>query len=168
MYLYVCPLSHLVEAVATHSAGHVVTLINQQTPVPTPAGIPADRHVFLGMNDIAAPRPGFVSPSMEQVARLIELARAWDRKAPIVIHCWAGVSRSTAAAFTVACALSPDRPEKEIAEDIRRLSPTATPNPMIVQFADELLERDGAMIAAARSIGRGEMAMEGVPFRLDI
>ena len=168
MYLYICPLSHVDEAVRTHGAAHVVTLINLQTPVPTPASVPAGNHLFLGMNDIAEPREGFVSPSRDQVAELIAFARGWDRAAPVVVHCWAGVSRSTAAAFTIACTLRPERPADDIARDIRRLSATATPNPMIVRFADGLLERGGEMVRAAQSIGRGQMAAEGVPFRLDV
>ncbi len=47
-------------------------------------------------------------------------------------------------------------------------SPTATPNARIVSLADRMLGRDGRMIAAIEPIGRGEMAYEGVPFRLDL
>ncbi len=168
MYLYVCPLSHLEGAVKEHDAGHVLTLINLQTPVPTPPGIAPEDHLFLGMNDIAAPREGFVPPSSEQVQHLIDFASGWDRRKPVIVHCWAGVSRSTAAAFTVACALQPDRAEQEIAKEIRFLSPTASPNPMIVGYADGLLNRSGRMVDAVRSIGRGQATMEGVPFRLDV
>jgi predicted protein tyrosine phosphatase len=38
----------------------------------------------------------------------------------------------------------------------------------IVTLADRMLGRDGRMVAAVDSIGRGEMAYEGVPFRLDL
>lgn len=168
MYLYVCPLSHLERAVKEHDAGSVLTLINIQTAVPTPPGIAAENHVFLGMNDIAAPRDGFVSPSDDHVSEVIAFAKRWDRKKPAIVHCWAGVSRSTAAAFTIACTLQPDRAEQEIAKEIRFHSPTATPNPMIVRHADRLLDREGRMVAAVQSIGRGQTTMEGVPFRLDV
>jgi predicted protein tyrosine phosphatase len=55
-----------------------------------------------------------------------------------------------------------------IAREIRRASATATPNPRIVAIADRVLGRDGRMLAAIDAIGRGEMAYEGIPFRLDL
>ena len=64
---------------------------------------------------------------------------AWDRAAPLLIHCFAGVSRSTAAAFIAACALSPRRDEGEIARALRAASPTATPNARLVALADATL-----------------------------
>ena len=94
--------------------------------------------------------------------------RGWDRSAPVVIHCYAGVSRSTAAAFIAACLLDETRSEMSIARDIRERSPTATPNALMVKIADRLLGRDGRMIEAVRSIGRGTDCYEGVPFSLDL
>ena len=66
------------------------------------------------------------------------------------------------------CALQPERDEREVAWAIRRASPTATPNIRIVTFADAMLQRKGRMVAAVEAIGRGALADEGVPFRLDL
>ena len=90
------------------------------------------------------------------------------RNDPLVIHCHAGVSRSTAAAFIIACALAPSRPENEIADTIRRASHTATPNRRMVAIADAMLKRDGRMVAAIERIGRGSECYEGVPFVLEL
>jgi predicted protein tyrosine phosphatase len=84
------------------------------------------------------------------------------------VHCYAGISRSTAAAFVAVCALVPDRDEEEIAYDLRQRSPSATPNRLIVEIADRMLGRDGRMARAIASIGRGEDAFEGTPFVLDL
>jgi predicted protein tyrosine phosphatase len=86
----------------------------------------------------------------------------------MVVHCYAGISRSTAGAFVAACALNPGRDEMALARELRRLSATATPNIRIVSLADRVLGRGGRMVEAIDSIGRGEMAYEGVPFRLDL
>ena len=67
-----------------------------------------------------------------------------------------------------ACALNPRRCELTLAMDLRRLSATATPNPRIVKIADRMLNRSGRMIAAIETIGRGTLAYEGDPFRLDL
>ena len=86
----------------------------------------------------------------------------------MLIHCFAGVSRSTAAAFIAVCALSPGRDENEIAWAIRQASPTATPNARLVAVADAILDRSGRMTTAISAIGRGETCEVGVPFMLEI
>jgi predicted protein tyrosine phosphatase len=107
-------------------------------------------------------------PDEEHVAELLSFVRRWDRRAPLVMHCYAGISRSTASAFASVCALNPQRDEDAIAQALRRASPTATPNIRIVSLADRLLGRDGRMVAAIETIGRGVMAAEANPFRLDL
>jgi predicted protein tyrosine phosphatase len=92
----------------------------------------------------------------------------WRQNAPLVVHCYAGVSRSTAAAFASVCALNPRSKETAIAAALRRASPTATPNSRIVALADELLGRQGRMIRAAEAIGPGIVTAEAEPFRLDV
>jgi predicted protein tyrosine phosphatase len=79
-----------------------------------------------------------------------------------------GISRSTASAFATVCALNPRRDEASIAQALRRASATATPNARIVSLADRLLGRQGRMIAAIETIGRGDLTTEAAPFRLDL
>ena len=133
-----------------------------------PDHIAAENHLILGMDDIAEAIEGQTLPADEHVARLIGFAGQWDRKAPMVVHCFAGISRSTAAAFITVCALNPQRDEMQIARAIRDASATAMPNTRIVAIADRLLKRDGRMVRAVEALGRGQEAMEGHPFRLDL
>jgi predicted protein tyrosine phosphatase len=86
----------------------------------------------------------------------------------MVVHCFAGISRSTAGAFVAACALNPRRDEAAIAWQLRRLSQTASPNRRIVSIADRMLGRSGRMIDAVETIGPGLSAYEGDPFQLDL
>lgn len=166
--LHVCSLSRLHDTVAATGASHVVTLINAATVVERPGSIDADRHLFIGMSDITEPMDGHILPAAEHVEQLIAFVRRWGREQPLVIHCWAGISRSTAAAFIAACALAPDRPEGEIAAALRRASGMATPNRRLVAIADEFLGRQGRMVEAIDGIGRGRDAMEGEPFTLHL
>jgi predicted protein tyrosine phosphatase len=166
--LHVCSLSKLPETVASTGARSLVTLINAEMNVPTPAGIAPDRHLFLAFNDIVAPVDGLIQASEQHVADFLDFIRAWDRQAPMVIHCWAGISRSTAGAFVAACALTPQADEYKLAGLLRERSPSATPNARIVAMGDKLLGRDGRMIDAIRGIGRGANAFEGSPFAMPI
>lgn len=164
--LHVSPLSKLHDTVRAVRPSHLVTLINVGTVVERPSGITEANHLFLGMSDISAPMDGHVVPAEAHVERFLAFIREWDRAAPLVIHCWAGISRSTAAAYIAACALGPNRDEAEIAEDLRLVSPSATPNARLVAIADRMLRRDGRMSTAIERIGRGADAFEGEPFSL--
>ena len=166
--VYVCPLSRIAETVASANASHLVSLMNVGTPVPRPATIPAPNHLFIGMNDIVEPMDGMVLPASEHVERLVAFVTGWQPVRPIVVHCYAGISRSTAAAYITLCALRPERDEADIARRLRAASPIATPNARIVAIGDEILGRQGRMVAAVTAIGRGEFAAENTPFSLGL
>lgn len=166
--LHVCSLARLPETVAATGASHVLTLINVGTALERPATITPDRHGIVGVSDVTAAVDGHVMPAEAHVRAILDFVRAWPREKPLVIHCYAGISRSTAAAYIAACALNPHRDEGETAALLRRSSPSATPNRLFVEIADRLLGRDGRMVAAIAGIGRGADAFEGAPFRLDL
>jgi predicted protein tyrosine phosphatase len=164
--IHVCSLSRIGATVAQTGASHLVTLINAGTPVERPLAIPEERHLFLAFNDILEPMEGMTPPGEEHVTALLDFIEGWKPEKPIVIHCFAGISRSTAAAFITTCALRPERDEAEIAERIRAGSPSATPNLRLVRLADDYLGRRGRMVRAIEAIGRGRDAFEGHPFAL--
>lgn len=164
--IYVTPLSRLDETLATSGGQRLVTLLREDSAFTRPEGVGRRNHLILRMHDITQRRVGMTAPSRLHVTRLLRFAGLWDRRSPLVINCYAGISRSTAAAYIVAAALSPDRAETELAKELRTLSPSATPNIRLISLADSLLGRDGRMVEAIRSIGRGEEAFEGTPFAL--
>ena len=166
--IHVCSLARLHATVDETGASHIVTLLRLTDRAKRPDHIAPENHLILGLDDIAEAAEGQTLPADEHVARLLAFAHSWDRKAPMVVHCFAGISRSTAAAFVTACALNPRRDEAEIARAIRDASPTAMPNTRIVSIADRLIQRDGRMVRAVDRLGRGLEAMEGHPFRLDL
>ena len=100
--LHVCSLSRLEATVARVGASHVATLINAGTPVARPPSIRPEHHLFLGFNDIVEPMAGLVPVSVADVARFVDFVKGWDRARPMVVHCWAGISRSTAGAYVAA------------------------------------------------------------------
>jgi predicted protein tyrosine phosphatase len=120
------------------------------------------------MDDITEQLVGYVAPADEHITNLVSFVRNWNRTKPLVIHCYAGISRSTAGAFVAACALNPQRDELSIAQALRQASATAAPNLRIVSLADRMLDRAGRMTMAIEKIGRGVTAIEAEPFRLDL
>ena len=166
--IHVCSLARLHETVATTGARHVVSLLGREDNVCRPSAITAENHLWLQLHDISEPLDGYVLADRAHVAKLVDFVRRWRQEAPLVVHCFAGISRSTAAAFVAVCALNPRTPESAIALALRRASPTATPNGRLVALADEFLGRNGRMIRAVAAIGTGVIAQEGEPFRLEI
>jgi predicted protein tyrosine phosphatase len=165
--IHVCSLTRLNDTVAATGARHVVSLLGTEDNLMRPPGITPPNHLWLQLHDISEPREGHVHPASGHVEKLIGFVARWERACPMVIHCYAGISRSTAAAFVAVCALSPRADEAAIAKTLRRASPTATPNIRIVALADEMLGRDGRMVDAITAIGQGVLA-EAAPFRLDL
>jgi predicted protein tyrosine phosphatase len=164
--IHVCPLSAVPDIVAGCNASHLVTCLQDEFVVETPSLIKPDNHVRLHVDDISQPMPGYVAPNEQHVASLLDFAEAWGGQGPMVIHCWAGISRSTAAAFITLCALNPDAPEQLIAERLREASPTAYPNRLMVRLADAALARGGRLVEAVEGIGRGVIVSEAQPFSL--
>jgi predicted protein tyrosine phosphatase len=166
--LHVCSLALVAETVTKTGARSLVTLLSPGTAVERPVAIHPTRHLHLAVSDIIEAAPGHVLPEAAHLDELMRFVRDWDRAQPMLIHCFAGVSRSTAAAYIAACLLAPRRDELTIARALRSASPTASPNPRLVALADRALGRSGRMNEAIAEIGRGRDCFEGVPFALEL
>ena len=166
--IHVSPRSRLQETLASCRAEKLITLLREGSDFVRPETIAEPNFLLLTMHDIVEEREGMTAPAAYHVEALVAFAEAWDRRRPLAINCYAGISRSTAAAYIVACALSPRRDEEELAGTLRRLSPSATPNIRLVSLADDILGRGGRMTRAIGGIGRGAEAFEGEPFALEL
>lgn len=161
--LLVCPAGAAMDLCRRERPSHVMSLVSPGDPVPDLA---TPERLVLVFNDIVAPRAGLVPPVRRDIDRLIAFARGWDGTRPLLVHCGAGISRSAAAAFAIACDRWDDVPEREVAAALRAASPHATPNALMVALADAALGRAGRMIEAARAIGRGADWIPDPSFRL--
>ncbi len=154
--IVVCPLASMAELCVRHGARDLVSLIAEKQDFHRPGLIEAKRHLKLAMNDIGfAGGNGLVAPSVAHVEQLIDFVEAWDRTTPMVIHCWMGVSRSPAAAVIAVLALDPEQDDFALAARLRQVAPHATPNTRLIEIGDQLLGRQGRLVAAIKGIGRG-------------
>ena len=166
MKIWVSSLARIHEVAKDVRPARVVSLLSPGDEFPRIDGFDRARHHRVHLHDIREPLDGHVTPSGEHVEDLIAFLRGWRADDPLLVHCWAGISRSTATAFIAACLHNPDTDELEIARTLRAASPTAFPNTRIVAFADEILARGGRMSAAVDAIGLGEFAEEATPFAI--
>jgi predicted protein tyrosine phosphatase len=166
--IHVCSLAALPATVRRVGASHVLTVMANVDQVQRPASVLPAHHLKVQMDDITEQVDGFVAPSETHIEQVLNFVRGWDRGAPMVIHCYAGISRSTASAFATVCALNPRRDEFLIAKRIREASPIAAPNRLIVSLADKILGRGGRMLRALDEMGPGSMTIEGRPFQISL
>ncbi|MGD0847473.1 tyrosine phosphatase family protein [Bradyrhizobium sp.] len=165
--IHVSSLSALSAVTARLPNYDLLTLLSPDYPPADWNGFACERHLRLAFHDIVEPMPGLVAPDRDLMRAVLEFGRDAQPQRTLLIHCWAGISRSSAAAFAIACDRNPGF-ERDIASELRRRSPSATPNRLMVRLTDDLLERDGRMVEAIDAIGRGAEAREGEPYELPL
>ena len=159
--ILVTPLSVVEDTIRRYRPSHLVTLLSPEHMIDTPVGVMPEQHLQLAVNDVADPAFGETPPGEQHIERLLSFGRAWSGEAPMLVHCWAGISRSTAAAYILLCDRFGAGCESEVAKALRLRAPHAFPNALMVQLADAALARDGRMSAAIAALGRGCIVAEG-------
>jgi predicted protein tyrosine phosphatase len=155
MSIIVSPLSRVIDIAQEKRPSHVVSLLDPGSPFPVLREHVHDRHFRLEIHDIESDIEGMDAVCADRMKMILGFVSAWTPEDPILIHCYAGISRSTATAFITACAHNPGADEEEIALALRAASPTASPNRRFVALADAELGRGGRMSRAIDKIGRG-------------
>jgi predicted protein tyrosine phosphatase len=171
MNIIVCPLSRVPDVARERKPSHLVSLLDPGTPFPRLDGYAHDRHFCLEIHDIEMEMDGYDALCGRRMKMILDFVGAWRGDEPILIHCYAGISRSTATAYITACAHNPGADEEEIALALRAASPTANPNRRFVALADAELGRNGRMSHAIEKIGRGASWLdigEAAPFALPV
>ena len=167
--IVVAPLSRIAEMAVRNRCQEMISLVAPKQDFHRPAVIDPARHLVLGVNDIAFAGTGaLVAPQEAHVEAIIAFARNWDRRAPLLIHCMMGVSRSPAAALVAALAVEPEQEDEALAARLRDASRQATPNSRIVAIGDALLSRGGRLVRATAKIGRGADYAGDQPFSFGI
>ncbi len=166
--LLVTPARWAAAAAALGAPSHVLTLRSPSAEPPRLDLEALGDRLDLVFHDIAEARPGLTPPDESAIAQILKFAQAWPGERPLLVSCYAGVSRSTAAAYLIACLRQGPGHEEPLARTLRAVSPSATPNALMVALGDSALHREGRMHAAVEAIGRGAEAFEGEPFAWDL
>jgi predicted protein tyrosine phosphatase len=106
--------------------------------------------LLLRFHDVIEDEPPWQAPDEAHVAAMLAFGHDLARASRLLVHCHAGVSRSTASALVLLAQADPARDPLDIVGQIARHRPQAWPNLRIVELGDRLLERRGALTAAAR------------------
>jgi predicted protein tyrosine phosphatase len=136
---------------------HVLSILGPNSPDPTElAAFAPHQRLILHFHDVIEQRPGNFPPTREDVERLLAFGRevSVTPKAHLLLHCRAGVSRSTAAAALILMQANPEWPASAALDAVATIRPRAWPNLLILELGDAVLGRDGEIAAAAGDIYR--------------
>ena len=135
---------------------HVLSILDPNHPEPTDfAAYGPHKRLTLRFDDIIEPTPGLAVPERHHIEALLEfgkgLAAATDDPLNhLLVHCHAGISRSTASMAILLAEARPDTDEDWIFGHIREIRSQAWPNSRMVAMADELLGKEGKLVSALR------------------
>ncbi|MBV9827634.1 MAG: protein-tyrosine-phosphatase [Alphaproteobacteria bacterium] len=152
----ICGIPELNEHCAV-GVTHVLSILDPEMPDPPAFADFAPHHrLALRFHDIIEATPGRIVPQQHDVERLLEFGRDIDHStAPhVLIHCHAGVSRSTAATALILAQYDPGLPAADVLGLVAQIRPRAWPNLRILELGDTLLGRSGDLAAAAGPIYR--------------
>jgi predicted protein tyrosine phosphatase len=135
---------------------HVLSIIDPDREDLTAFGAYGEhQRLELRFHDIVVPTSGQIAPSEEDVERILAFGRDLIAEpggcGHLLVHCHAGVSRSTAAMTMILAQAQPSRPAAEAMDAVVRIRPKAWPNLRMIEFADDILGRRGELIAAIRA-----------------
>lgn len=159
--LTICGIDELPE----HSAAgvsHVLSILDPGHPVPDAfGGFGEHARLELRFHDVIEEGDDFDPPRPSHVEQILAFGRdLMAEPAPargLLVHCHAGVSRSTAAMILIVAQARPLASAESVAQEIYRIRPKAWPNLRIIEMGDEMLGRNGALVAAVTDIYRDQM-----------
>ena len=163
--LWICRACDLATMAAELRPHRILSIAEPGYRNDTPAGMDPDRHRHLNFDDIIEAIPGYVAPSEQHVGSIIDLAAELTDADRILVHCQAGISRSSAAALIMLAARNPGH-ELDIAARLREEGPWFVPNRLMVDIADRLIGRGPLLSAALASMGAPSVILNARPVQL--
>lgn len=104
-----------------------------------------DHHHIVWANDIPVSMPGMVAPEREHVEGVLAFTADLKPDDKLLVHCFAGISRSTAMAIGIL--ISHGVPYAEAFATVENIRPFMHPNTRIIRFIDELMGLDGKLVS---------------------
>jgi predicted protein tyrosine phosphatase len=144
---------------------HVLSILDPEWPVPEVFGTFGEHEKLeLRFHDVIEEGPGLVVPTAIHIEQLLAFGRGLGREpatdAHLLVHCHAGVSRSSASMALLIAQAMPDRSGDAIFADILGIRPQIWPNLRIVEMGDRTLRRNGDLVAAAQGVYRLQISQK--------
>ncbi len=158
--LTVCGLDEL-DRHSERGVTHVLSILDPEWPEPEAfEDFEPHARVTFRFHDAIEPERGVVLPQKPDVDAILGFGRDAGGVTHLLIHCHAGISRSTAAMLMILAQAHPHELEDAIVNRLLEIRPQAWPNSRMIGFADELLGRAGRLSAAVARIYARRLKIE--------
>ena len=154
--LTVCGIAEL-DGHASLGASHVLSILDPIAPVPEAFGAFGEHaKLELRFDDVIEDMPGMIAPQPDHVAQILAFGRdllAEPRpQAHLLVHCHAGISRSTAAMALLIAQALPEQDAATVLAAVHAIREKAWPNLRLIEMGDAALGRGGLLVAAAHQL----------------
>lgn len=163
--LHICPLDDVAAVIRHHAPSHALSLIRRRDGLALPQPLASTRHLHLAIDDIEVAQAPYLLPQVEDVQRIIMFFDEARGAGHVLVHCWQGISRSSAAAL-IGLAMCVPGQEDVQARRLFQCMPFARPNRRLLALADALLQRDGRLAAMSDCFDHGGTVPMGRPVSL--
>ena len=151
-----------IEELAGHcsaQASHVLSILDPDHPVPEAFGAFGEHEKLeLRFHDIIDDTPGLLAPGARHVEQILAFGRdLLAEPAPaahLLVHCHAGISRSTASMALILAQALPEQPADAVLALVHGIREKAWPNLRMVEIGDATLGRGGALVEATHALHR--------------
>ncbi|WP_284946868.1 tyrosine phosphatase family protein [Acidisoma cladoniae] len=143
-------------------ASHVLSILDPDHPVPEAFGTFGEHEKLeLRFDDIVDETPGKLAPQAAHVEQLLAFGRNLmtepKSRAHLLVHCHAGISRSTASMALILAQAMPDLSAEGILAMVHGIREKAWPNIRLMEVGDASLGRQGTLVAATSALHRLQM-----------
>lgn len=157
----VCGLEELAGH-ADRQVSHVLSILDPDQPEPEAFGAYGEHaRLELKFDDIIEETAGFLAPQPEHVAKMLEfgqdLLRDPENLRHLLVHCHAGISRSTAAMTLLLAEAQPELRAADVLAQVLHIRDKAWPNLRILALGELLLGREGEFTEAVGEIYRYQL-----------
>ncbi len=140
-------------------ASHVLSILDPDCPVPEAFGAFGEHEKLeLRFHDVIDDLPGHQAPQPAHVERILAFGRnllAQPRSAThLLVHCHAGISRSTASMALILAQALPAQPAAAIIGMVHQIREKAWPNLRLIEIGDARLRRSGTLVGATTALHR--------------
>ncbi len=154
----VCGLEELASH-ADRQVSHVLSILDPDMAEPEAFGAYGEHaRLELKFHDIIVETPGFLAPQPGHVAQILEFGRDILRDPEnvrhLLVHCHAGISRSTASMALLLAQAQPELGAGDVLAQVLHIREKAWPNLRILALGEEQLGRSGEFTSAVAGIYR--------------
>ena len=158
--IFVCGVHNLEYAINSIKPDSLISVVQESYQPDEKISSKINKHLRISIDDIVDKQLGKVIPTKKNVEILLKFFETMDLNKPTVIHCLAGISRSSACALILRRTQT-DIPDIELVSKFRSLMPHAHPNKLLIEYADSLLNRKGELIASLKKFPSDSFNTQG-------